>query len=129
MGRRLRGGVARRTTSPLPPLRLRSGEGGAKPRLLPRSGSQKVARRATSDAEVKPLLALKARQMASEILAHLQCADAYPDGSRRFTSGYLLSAASRPDLITLLRSQCNEASVSHFLPQDFSNNLLRWADT
>lgn len=33
------------------------------------------------------------------------------------------------DLITLLRSQCNEASVSHFLPQDFTKNLLRYADT
>jgi hypothetical protein len=33
------------------------------------------------------------------------------------------------DMITLLRSQCNEASVSHFLPQDFSKNLVRYADT
>jgi len=33
------------------------------------------------------------------------------------------------DMITLLRSQCNEASVSHFLPQDFTKNLVRFADT
>lgn len=33
------------------------------------------------------------------------------------------------DLVTLLRSQCNEASVSHFLPQDFTKNLVLYADT
>lgn len=33
------------------------------------------------------------------------------------------------DLVTLLRSQCNEASVSYFLPQDFTKNLLLYADT
>jgi hypothetical protein len=33
------------------------------------------------------------------------------------------------DMITLLRSQCNEASVSHFLPQDFTRNLVLYADT
>jgi hypothetical protein len=33
------------------------------------------------------------------------------------------------DLLTLLRSQCNEASVSHFLPQDFTKNLIIFADT
>jgi hypothetical protein len=33
------------------------------------------------------------------------------------------------DLVTLLRSQCNEASVSHFLPQDFTKNLVLHADT
>lgn len=33
------------------------------------------------------------------------------------------------DLITLLRKQCNEASVSHFLPQDFTKNLVLYADT
>lgn len=33
------------------------------------------------------------------------------------------------DLVTLLRSQCNETSVSHFLPQDFTKNLVLYADT
>lgn len=33
------------------------------------------------------------------------------------------------DLVTLLRSQCNEASVSHLLPQDFTKNLVLYADT
>ena len=33
------------------------------------------------------------------------------------------------DLVSLLRSQCNEASVSHFLPQDFTKNLVLYADT
>jgi hypothetical protein len=33
------------------------------------------------------------------------------------------------DLVTLLRSQCNEASVSRFLPQDFTKNLVLYADT
>ena len=33
------------------------------------------------------------------------------------------------DLVTLLRRQCNEASVSHFLPQDFTKNLVLYADT
>ncbi|MGH8627087.1 MAG: transposase [Gammaproteobacteria bacterium] len=33
------------------------------------------------------------------------------------------------DLVTLLRSQSNEASVSRFLPQDFTKNLVLYADT
>ena len=33
------------------------------------------------------------------------------------------------DLVSLLRSQCNEPSVSHFLPQDFTKNLVLYADT
>jgi len=33
------------------------------------------------------------------------------------------------DMITLLRSQCNETSVSHFLPQGFTKNLVLYADT
>ncbi|MDQ3175268.1 MAG: transposase [Acidobacteriota bacterium] len=33
------------------------------------------------------------------------------------------------DLLTLLRSQSNEASVSRFLPQDFTKNLVLYADT
>lgn len=33
------------------------------------------------------------------------------------------------DLVSLLRSQCNEASVSHFIPHDFTKNLVLYADT
>jgi hypothetical protein len=33
------------------------------------------------------------------------------------------------DLVTLLRKQCNETSVSHFVPPDFTKNLVLYADT
>src|SRR5260370_12961652 len=44
---------------------------------LPRSGGKKVARRETSGAELSPCSRRRRDRCSSEILAHLQCANAY----------------------------------------------------